>query len=136
MVASPAYLESQSQLLTGQVVHLGLILDGSEITEAAFEINPLDAVTAEQTTIARPSTTLPTGAYNATPKAWEMPTTAQFQFSNGASAVSVKQCFVVKGGSSTAGDNTGTIVLLHTFPTPIALAANQTVILKTPWRWE
>lgn len=136
MVKNPAYLQSESELLTNQTLYLGLILVGNEVTDVAFEGDPLLALIAEQTAIARPSTTLPTGAYNATPKAWELPTTAQFQFSNGASAVSFKQCFVVKGGSSTAGDNTGTIVLLHTFPSPIALAANQTVILKTPWRWE
>lgn len=136
MVANPAYLESQSQLLTGMTLYLGLILDGNEITDAAFESSPIAALLAEQTTIARPSTTLPTGTYNATLKAWEMPNTAQFQFSNGASAVSVKQCFIVKNGTPTTGDNSGTIVLLYTFPTALALAANQTVILKTPWRWE
>lgn len=136
MVANPAYLESQSQLLTQQTLHLGLILVGDELTESAFIGNPQLATIAEQSTLTRPNTTLPVGSYNATLGAWEMPATAEFQFSNGPNPITVAQCFVVKGGNAFAGSNNGTIVLLHTFPTPIALAANQTVILKTPWRWE
>jgi hypothetical protein len=136
MVANPAYLESQSALLTAQVLHLGLILAGDELTEAAFVANPQLATIAEQTSLTRPNTTLPVGSYNATLGAWELPSTAEFQFSNGANPITVSQCFVVKGGNAFAGNNDGTIVLLHTFPSPIALAANQTVILKTPWRWE
>jgi hypothetical protein len=136
MVANPAYLESQSQSLTQQILHLGLILVGNEVTETAFTANPALATIAEQTSLTRPNTTLPIGSYNATLGAWEMPSNAEFQFSNGATPTTVAQCFVVKGGNAFAGNNDGTIVLLHTFPTPIALAANQTVILKTPWRWE
>jgi hypothetical protein len=127
MATNPAFLETQSQALTGQMLELGLILNGNEITDSAFETNPNDAIVAEQTTIARPTATLPAGAYNAVSNAWELPAIAGFQFSNGSTAISLKQCFIVKAG---------TIVLLHTFATALALAPNQTVILKTPWSWQ
>ena len=136
MAKNPAYLQSEAQLITNQILHLGLILQGNELTDSAFEGNPLLAFSAEQTSINRAEATLPSGSYNSTLNAWELPTTAQFQFSNGPSLVSVAQCFFVKQGSQIPGNNLGTIVYLHTFPSPIALAANQTVILKTPWRWE
>jgi hypothetical protein len=135
MPTNPAFLQTLSETLTAQTLYLGLIPQGNEVSDATFESNPLSVLGGEQSFMNRPSAVLPVGAYNATTDGWELPATAQFQFSPTA-AITVAQCFVVRNGIAQPEDSTGTIVLLHTFPSPIVIAENQTVVLKTPWRWE
>lgn len=129
-------LQARSQLLTGIPLFLGCIVDGNEVTQSAFQANPSIAFGAESVYLRRTLATMSAGSFNSASGTWRLPSTDKFAFLNNRNkAVLIKQVFVVKDGLVGNNSYDGTIKLLHTFATPIAVAPNQSVNFNCEWSW-
>jgi hypothetical protein len=100
-------------------LYLGIILNGNEVAaDASYEAIALAEYRAEGWS--RLGAEAPTyGGWNIDTNQWE--STDVLWTISWETSLSIKQAFVVVGGSSTAGSTLGMLIGLATFTTPIAV---------------
>ena len=124
-------------IFQSQDFRLGLILSGSEVADTVVEGTDLSTLYAAEYAAGgwvRPTVQFPSiGDYNTTTDKWELPATTEWSFTGPSGGFSIKQAFVVKGGTTTPGNTTGILVGLATFSSPIVVASGATQAIRLPW---
>jgi hypothetical protein len=117
-------------------LHLGVIVAGSELTEATLFSDPSEFVNIEYDAspwIRPVQTIVSPGTYNQTLNRWEIPPATEWTFTAPAAGFSIKQIFVIINGSTTPRNTNGTLIGVATFANAIAVPGGTSQSIKLPW---